>query len=470
MLIALVFLPSTSGDALGFTIYIAVATLWGVGLRWWGVSPSSLSPKHAMIAAAISWVMISALGALPFYIIATQTSGSDAMSATLQTFATPINALFESTSGMTSTGLTLATKPSELPDILLLWRSLMQWVGGFGFIILIVLFLDPSDDHEQLFSTELNQRPEADGLTRAAIRILAIYLGFTVASIFALSASGSSFWEALNHGLTAISTGGFTIDDDSVSTSSRVQQFVLCLIMICGAFSFATHDKILKGQFGAFINGQSLRLLIIIFIGVLLIILADAVAGEDTRLPEIAFMTISAGATAGFANTDISEWSQLSLFIIFLLMFVGAASGSTGGGLKISRATLLIRVHLRFCADLLRTPGIQSNEEKKLFENIPTSDARRLPMAQTVFFFWVVTLVIGAFLLAVVTQAPWQDVVFETTSALGGVGLSVGLTDPALPATAKLILMSLMIMGRLEIVPLLVLVRSLLTRSGVVAS
>jgi trk system potassium uptake protein TrkH len=383
---------------------------------------------HAPSVMALAWLAAALLAAIPFAVVGLAGDG-----AATRVFADPDNALFESMSGLTSTGLTVSSDPSALPHALQWWRSILQWVGGIG-ILYFALALVPTE-HDGTHRPELGEEMSTRGKGARLLAIWGIYVGYTALAILAFWAAGMPLWEAVNHGLTGIATGGFTVTADSFASYGRTIHLVGGVVIVLGAVSFGVHYAVLlRGQYGRIFRDEQNRLMALLLVaGGGGLALAVGAAGGEVPFADIAFQWASALLTAGFSTDDVARWGSWPLLLLILGMFVGGASGSTAGGLKQRRAVHLVR-------------GLLGAER-----------ASRLAPALYQLFRLALTLAVGTALLVLLGGVGWYDALFEATSALGTVGLSVGVTGADLPVGGRLVLIGLMWAGRLEVAAVLAL-------------
>lgn len=383
---------------------------------------------HARPVVALGWVLAALLAAVPFGV-----TGALGASPAVSVFADPVNALFESMSGLTSTGLTVAPDAGDLPRALQWWRSLLQWIGGVG-ILYFALALVP-DEHDDTHEPELAEEMKARTSGPRLGAIWGIYLAYTVASVLAFRAAGMPYWEAVNHGMTGIATGGFTVTGDSFAGYGRGVHLVGMVVMLLGAISFGVHYAVLlRGRFSHLARDVQNRLLFgLLVAGGLGLGLALRLAGVDVPFADVAFQWASALLTAGFSTQEVASWGAVSLLVLVAGMFVGGASGSTAGGLKQQRAARLLR-------------GL-----------VPSGRTPRATAARRQLARLTGALALGTLLLVVLGGVGWLDALFEATSALGTVGLSVGVTGADLPVGGRLVLVALMWVGRLEVAAVLAL-------------
>ncbi|MEM1056512.1 MAG: potassium transporter TrkG [Bacteroidota bacterium] len=374
---------------------------------------------------AAAWLLASVLAAVPFAVF----GASDGANTATVVYADPLNAWFESMSGLTSTGLSVSPDASQIPASLQWWRSLLQWVGGIG-ILYVVLALMP-DERDASHLAELKEEMSTGSFSPRGVLgpVWLIYTGYTLATIAAFWIAGMPPWEAVNHGMTTLATGGFDITGDSFASYDRTIQFIGIVAMALGAISFGVHLVLLaRARLGAIARDEQNRLMAVLLAGGgLLLWAATALGPPDVAVFDVAFLWTSALLTGGFATQDLSAWGALPLLLLILAMLIGGASGSTAGGLKQRRVLALLRW--------------AKSRERSGKASAALRQVARLGAV----------LIMGTVALVLVGGAGWLAALFETASALGTVGLTAGVTGPDLPAGARLVLVLLMWVGRLEI-------------------
>lgn len=448
----------------GFTFILGFGAFWGCRRA------GEPTLAHGMVISALGWLIVPLFGALPIYLISlklVQAQGPEA-AQTLLHFTSPVNAFFEGMSGFTGTGLTMALRPEELPRTLQWWRSFMQWIGGVG-VILFMLALVTGPGAHTLYYAEARQEKIHPSIRSTVRTIWWIFLLYTAGSALLFWAVGIPPWDALNHAMTALATGGFSTHADSIAYYNSLKiELATILVMLLGALSFAVHYQVLRSRkFNAYFEDpQSRWLLILAAAGAILLALEGLL-----RLPaalafrRAAFQFASALCTAGLQSVTSAElkgMSETGKLLLALAMVLGAAAGSTGGGLKMIRVITLacgVRWHLRRLVsprDIL-VPfhlGKQALKEEEAYA--------RLTEAGILFILWWLFLAVGVVVLLHTVSGDYSlgDLIFEVASAQGNVGLSTGLTGPGLPAAAKLMLCFNMWLGRLEIIPILLFLRA----------
>ena len=475
--------------------------------------------KHGMVIAALGWFSTGLFGSLPFFlsaqitppaVMATYVPASatwDAVTvagvtsrSSLVYFGNPVHALFESMSGWTGSGLTMAVHEPSLPRALQWWRSFIQWVGGVGVIVLTVSILArPGSGSYALYRSETRERKIHPSIVSTVRTVWKIFVTYTLLSILvlfvaiSLSDYGSSLpawragWQAVNHAMTGLSTGGFSITDNSIATyDSPLIESVLLPMMTLGAIAFPVHYAFLRGRDTEKLFGdlQTHWLLTLLGVGVVVLSLQNALtvsavpeAFQTQRLlpasapvePRVTdavrdstFQWVSALTCTGFQSAPIGDWADGGKLIVSSAMVVGGAAGSTVGGIKIIRAYTVARgigwqfgrVFLPANAVVTATIG-----DRKLGRS---AMVREFNEAAIVSLLWLIMLAVSSLILvnAVGANYSYADALFEVASAQGNVGLSTGITRPAMPTATEVMFLFNMWIGRLEIIPVLVFLRS----------
>ncbi|WP_254535538.1 TrkH family potassium uptake protein [Halomarina litorea] len=478
--------------------------------------------KHGMVIAAGGWFSVAVFGALPFllsayfvppdvmatYVPATGTEGwepirvgSSTTLSSLAYFRSPLHALFESMSGWTGSGLTMAVHEPSLPRTVQWWRSLMQWVGGVGVIVLTVSILArPGSGSYALYRSETREEKIHPSVVSTVRTVWKIFLLYTVLSVFVLFlallfspsayagslAPGEAFWQALNHAMTALSTGGFSVTDGSIGTyNSPLVETLLLPIMTLGAIAFPIHYGVLRNRdFGVLVSDLQTRWLFVLFaVGSTLLALqlgftvgpagfGEVVAvsslglstGQVDAVRDAVFQFVSALSCTGFQSSPIGEWADGGKLLLSGAMVLGGAAGSTVGGIKIIRGYTVARgIGWQFSRVFLPASAIVTTRigDRTLRRE---EMEREFSEAAIVSLLWVLLLVASSLLLVNVVPAEfgYADALFEVASAQGNVGLSTGITGPTMHPVAEGMFVLNMWVGRLEIIPILVFARSVL--------
>jgi len=388
----------------------------------------------------------------------------------------PLSAVFESTAGWTGTGLTMVQNETELPKTLQFYRSLTQWIGGIGVIVLTLTILArPGTGSFTLYRSEGREQKIRPSIISTVRTIWWIFLLYTILGVILLFIVGIfvsepvGLWEALNHCMTGLSTGGFSVTDGSVAHYGVVMRLAIIFLMVMGAIAFAAHFDLLTGKIRKFLSDvQTRALILLIFMGGVVLTLVNVGVYDNNfllSLKESMFQFISALTCTGFATTDLSAWTNTGLLVMSSAMILGGAAGSTAGGIKLFRGILLgkgtawrtKRIFYPPRAVFNYTLGGKSISREEALDEVNE--------AAVISFMWIILLFFGV--LVVTLSVPGEqigNVIFEVCSAQGNVGLSTGITQLHMPFVAKFMLILNMWIGRLEIIPILVLIRAVLRR------
>lgn len=443
---------------------------------------AELGKLHGMMIAASGWLLVALFGSLPFLFVAWTVHLAPSWLAvpasvdtpTLAAFRGPINSVFESMSGFTGTGLTMTTHENELPHALQWWRSFTEWVGGVGVIVLTTAILSrPGSGSLTLYESEARSKKIHPSIVSTVRTIWWIFLLFTFVSISLLWLAGMPVWDAINHGMTGLSTGGFSITDDSIATyQSPLIEFALVPIMILGSIAFPVHYLMLQGDLHNIYRDLQTRWVFIYFsVGsVGLVALLQQYGTYDSLFQSVRFglfQFVSAASCTGFQTAEIGEtWPPLSQLTVAFGMFVGASAGSTVGGIKLIRLLTLGKGTAHRISEIFYpSSAIRRFEiDGRILSDVEL--AREFEEAAIITLLWLVLLAVGivGLLLLIPPGFTLENVVFEVASAQGNVGLSTGITGPTMALPAKILLVFNMWVGRLEIIPVLVLLRAVLVR------
>jgi trk system potassium uptake protein TrkH len=412
-------------------------------------STPNMRVRDAFLVVSLSWLLAAAFGALPYL---------------LTGLLSPIDALFESVAGFTTTGSTVILDLEAVPRSLLLWRAMTQWLGGMGIIVFAIAIVPMLGiGGMQLFQAEM-PGPTVDKLSprivETARRLLLVYVGFTVVAALAYAAAGMGPYDALCHALTTLSTGGFSTHDASMgSFRSPVIEWVAIGFMFLGGVNFALHFRLFSGQARPLLADIEFGLYLSIVCGgtFLIVWLLRGLGLEgEAGLRQSAFQVVSIVTTTGFGTADFETWPPLATLILLQLMVVGGMAGSTSGGLK--------GLRLVVAASALRAT-LARIVHPRLVIAVRYGDTKVQPAVLTgIFSFFAAYFGIAAATATIVAGAGYDVVtcVSAALTAIGNVGPGLGAIGPTdtfthLPVHVKLTLAFCMLEGRLEIFTLLVL-------------
>ena len=490
MLISLV-VAAVNGEFYTVPAFVASALVMagiGTGLvrRYRGADPPE--KREAMVTAATAWALVGILGGVPFVLIAWTIQidpfpvwmNTPPMDSTTAVFLDPLDAVFESMSGFTGTGLTMAAVEEELPRAIHWWRSFIEWVGGVGVIVLTVAILRRSGGSSgsyTLYESEARSEKIHPSIVTTVREIWKIFVGLTLGSIALFLLAGMPLWDAINHGMTGIATGGFSVHADSIGHyGSPLIEYATVPVMVAGSIAFPVHYLIFKGEIRNFYADLQTRWVFIWFsVGSLVLTAILYANGQYATLEETfrvsLFQFVSATSNTGFGSASIGGgtervWTAGPTLFACLGMLTGAAAGSTVSGIKLIRVVTLVKGTIWQIQDVFRPQAairyLQIGD-RRLSE---AQAQREYTEATVVFLLWITFLVIGvAVLLRVLPPTyPLEYVIFDVMSAQSNVGLDAGVTGPTMPETAKAMLIVNMWVGRLEIIPVAVLLGAIVRR------
>jgi len=416
-----------------------------------GPQTEFISQREGMAIVAVGWTAVGFFGCLPFHL-----SGE---------FGPFVNAYFDSISGFTTTGSSILTDVQAISKSLLFWRSFIQWLGGMGIIVLSLAILPILGvGGMQLYKAEVPS-PVPDKLQpriRETARILwKVYVLFTVAQVVLLVLGGMGIFDALNHALTTMPTGGFSTKNASMAHFDSVYlDFVVAFFMLLAGINFSLHYQLLKGDTLAFWRNAECRFFLAATLVLTLVVTLNIYGTVYDKIGDAfrygAFQLVSILTTTGYATADYEQWPAMSQLILLLCMFLGGSAGSTAGGMKCLR----IMVCFKYCYKELFTL-IHPHAVSRI-----KIDGRSVPddVVRSVLGF--LALYLGLFAFSSVLLAG-LGVDFITAFAavattIGNVGPGFGMVGPvenfaAIPVLGKWLLIWCMLLGRLEIYTVIIL-------------
>jgi len=431
-----------------FLSTLSIVSLIGiVGVFLTRGEDNNLSQKDGFVIIVLFWIVLSFAGSVPFYL-----SG--------MTF---IDSIFESTSGITTTGATVISNIDALPESLLFYRQLLQWMGGMGLIVLAIAVMPLLGiGGGQIYKTEV---PGAMGEQRLTPRIKEtaqalwlIYLGLTIACAVLYYFNGMSIFDSISHSMSTVAIGGFSTHNESIGFFDSISIELICMVfMLLSSFSFALHYfAIYKSKPLKYFYDPELRffasILLLIFIIALIISFFSDMSGVNIR--QIAFHSVSMITTTGFSISDTSSWPFSISFLLLIGAFVGACSGSVGGGVKSWRVLIMINHAYKNIMTIIHPNSVISLKigTKNVDDQVATS-------VWGFFSIYIISFVI--LLLGILISG------LDFESAFSAVGACLNNLGPGLGAVSenysqitsfsKGILAFAMLLGRLEIFTLLVL-------------
>ena len=414
---------------------------------------AALTIRQAFMLTPLSWLAVASVSAMPFYFSDYGSVGGNLT-----------NAFFESMSGITTTGATVISGLDDAPRGLLLWRAILQWMGGVGIIAMAIAILPALGiGGMQLFRTESSDRSEKamPRVRQIAMVMALVYIGLTACAAVVYFFAGMTAFDAIAHAMTSIATGGYSTSDLSFAKweANGIQWFA-SVFMLAGSVPFVLYVRFVAGEARAFWDRQVKTLLALagaVSLVVGLCLFASGQFGFEAAMRAATFNVVSVISTTGFASSDYGSWGNVAVGLFFMLAFVGGCTGSTSGGIKVFRFEVMAIMLKAHFMRLLYPNGVfaRTYGTRRLDDDVTTSVVAFLSL----FFlcYIVLTLALMAFGLNFLTSAS------AAVSALSNIGPGLGAEiGPAgnfstIPAGAKWLLSAGMLLGRLEIFSVLIL-------------
>ncbi len=447
---ALVAFLCGEGDLVPMLAAILIAS--GAGLLFTFKKPKNtvIYAKEGFVVTALSWVVMSLVGALPFV-----------FAGAIPSY---IDAVFETVSGFTTTVASILTDVEGMSRGLLFWRSFTHWVGGMGVLVFLLAIVPLAGGRSVHIMRAESPGPVVGKLVPkvrdTAMILYGIYITMTVVLIALLLLGGMPLYDSAVHAFGTAGTGGFGIWGDSIAHyDSAYIDVVLSIGMVLFGVNFNIYYLLLMGKVKSILRSEELRWYLGIIAGATLLIAWNTLSrwgGILQSLRYAFFQVASVITTTGFATADFNLWPELSRMLLLVLMLVGACAGSTGGGMKVSRLIIMLKSAKREISRMLHPRSVYTLQ----FEGKPLED-------QTIhnvftYFFILVFLVIASVLLVSLDNMDFDSTFSAVLACINNIGPGLGIVGPmgsyaALSPLSKLVLILDMLLGRLEIFPMLML-------------
>jgi trk system potassium uptake protein TrkH len=382
------------------------------------------------------------------------------------------DALFEGMAGWTGTAFSMMQSLETAPHTLLFWRSYMQWISGIGIIAFAIAMSSSTGlSRSKIFRTESRDEPLMQGVVSTGRALWKIYGILTFFALGLILFTGLSLWESLNLALAAISTGGFTLHEGGILYYHSVMlELILIPIMIAGALPFKLYYHILENRRWSLFGDEQVKLFFV-FIAMGTAVLAyDLVFFNNLDfLPALhqgLFMTVSAVTTTGFSIANIQTWASVTILFLAMLVFIGGASGSTAGGIKLHRVMIAIRALLWWFRRLFVSGKVLL--PFRLEGRVIPKATAELEVSKNMLIIILSVAVIFVATLAVIpfyfSSFSLTEIVLAVVSALSTCGLGSGYVSPDMPVISKWIFICVMWVGRLEVIPVVMLIMAIFGR------
>ena len=439
------------GGTMAFLMTIALALMIGVPLSRIKTKKSAYFAKDGMIAVGLSWIAVSMVGALPFY-----------FSGEIPSY---IDAFFETVSGFTTTGSSILTDVEALTHGMLFWRSFTHWVGGMGVLVFVLALIPKSNER-----TMHIMRAEVPGptigklvprLKQTAMILYQIYMVLTIIETVLLLLGGMPLFDSLCHSFGTAGTGGFGIKATSIGYyDNAYYDAIITIFMILFGVNFNIFYFILIKDFKQAFKDAEMRTYFGIIALSILLIAINILPMYDGFLEAIRYSSFQVGSiitTTGYSSCDFNLWPTFSKIILFLLMFIGASAGSTGGGIKVSRIMIVAK---KIKMDLQKLIHPQKVDAITMNGKIVPEET----VNQILSFFGCYMLILAFCVLAVSLDGfDFESTVTSVVACLSNIGPGLGVCGPMgsfadFSDLSKIILSGAMLIGRLEIYPILILI------------
>lgn len=434
-----------------FAFFAAIVVCLVIGLPLTRKKPTNkvFYIKDGCVAVALSWIVLSITGAIPFVL-----SGA---------IPHPIDAIFETVSGFTTTGASILTEVESLPRSILFWRSFSHWIGGMGVLVFLLSLLPLAGGYHMNLMRAESPGPSVSKLVpkvQSTAKILySIYLGMTVLQIIFLLLGKVPLFDTLCITFGSAGTGGFGIKNDSLGSYSTYCQVVTTIFVILFGVNFSAYYLILTKKFKAAFHIEEIRYYFGIILAAIILIAINTrhmFSGFAQAFQQSAFQVGSIITTTGYSTTDFNQWPALSKTILVLLMFIGACAGSTGGGIKVSRIVLLLKAARKEFQLYLHPNAVKKIKMDQ--KTVPHETLR-----STNIFLSVYLVIFCASVLLISLDN--FDLITNFTSVaatLNNIGPGLEIVGPmgnfsSFSYLSKSVLIFDMLAGRLEIFPLLLL-------------
>ena len=453
---ALLMLPAATSAIYGewsvlgaFLITAALCVVFGLLLRLAKPTSKVFYMREGFATTALSWIVISIMGAVPFVLTGC--------------IPDPIDALFETVSGFTTTGASILPAVEGLPRGILLWRSFTHWIGGMGVLVFLLTLLPlTGGSHVNLMKAE-SPGPQVDKLVpkvqSTAKLLYGIYLVLTLAQLVFLMAGGMPLFDSLLTAFGTAGTGGFGFKNDSFAQFSPYIQWVVTIFMILCGVNFNFYFLLLLRRFRRAVSSEEVRAylgIILVSIGIITLNIRSMYSGLGEALRHAAFQVGSIITTTGFSSCDFDLWPTLSKQLLVLLMFVGACAGSTGGGMKVSRILIFRKTvgkELKQAMHPQVVAPVRMDGKLLSHETIRTTN---------VYLCAYLFILVASIMLISLDGFDMVTNFTAVAATLNNIGPGLSQVGPMMNFAgfsnpAKLVLIFDMLAGRLELFPMLVL-------------
>jgi len=454
-----------------FFLSIVICIVIGLVFTRKKIRDKKMYRKEAIAVVSLGWFLCGILGALPYIFSGVLSSLYD------NWFSLCGAAVFESISGFTTTGASIFPAPEELPRAILYWRSLTHWLGGMGIVVLFVAVLGQTGAGAKHMVVSEVPGPTDESLkpriSSAALLLWKIYVAISAAEVICFMLQGMNLFESLCHTFGTMATGGFSTLNGSIGQYNNLGfEITIIVFMLLAGTSFNLYAILLTGNWRKVIRNRELQVYLLVMLGAVALLTTDVLLngpdhyGPGKALRDSGFQAVSIMTTTGYCTTDFNAWPDLSRWLLFLLMFVGGCAGSTGGGMKVIRVILFVKIIALEIASMFRPRVVRTLKigGKALDKNVRRSVTAYIGIVLTIFLISTLFLLVlhNDYCVEKDEQIDLETAFTSVAATMNNIGPGlnrVGATGnyAFFSTPAKIFLSFLMILGRLEIMVILCL-------------
>ena len=457
--VAVAFFYREEYSATSFIASAVVCLIAGAVLQSREPEDKRIYGREGFVVAALSWIVMSFFGAIPYY-----------LTDSIPGF---INCYFETVSGFTTTGATMLTEIEHLDNAILFWRCFTHWIGGMGILVFMLAVMPLSDDRTMHLMKAEAPGPLVSKLVprvKSTAKLLyIIYVILTVLEIILLYAGGMSFFDSVIHGISTAGTGGFSNKNASIAAyNSRYFEYIITIFMLLFSVNFNLYYLMVMRDFKNVWRNEELRtflFIVVIATAMITFNIYDYYPTLEAAFRHAIFQVAAIMSTTGFVTANFDLWPEFSKTILFCLLFLGACAGSTAGGIKISRFIILIKMVVREIRHIVhpRSVNLIKLDGYKIDSEVTRSVAS--------FIILYIFILLGSFIVISLNGFDFATNMTAVTTCLSNVGPGLNMAGPTenmafFSPFSKLVLCLDMLLGRLEVFPILLLFTPSIWKKG----
>ncbi|MBQ5919213.1 MAG: TrkH family potassium uptake protein [Lachnospiraceae bacterium] len=433
-----------------YFLLTAIASLMiGFALSWKKPKDKRFYAREGFVVVSLSWIMISIVGAIPFVV-----SGE---------IPNMVDAVFEIVSGFTTTGASILTRVEDLSKCMLMWRSFSHWIGGMGVIVFIMAIIPMAGGSNMHLlraeSSGSNVGKLVPKMKQTAIILYGIYMALTVIMFIALHISGMPVFENLCHTFGTAGTGGFGVVSDSIGSCTNAQQWIITIFMFIFGVNFSFYYLIIFRKIGQALKMEEVRWYFVAYISAVILVVwnvVEVVGNMGDAIRHSAFQVASLMTTTGYSTIDYEVWPSFAKGILLLVMFVGGCAGSTAGGIKISRFVIGFKALAKEVKKLIHPQRVKIT---KMDGKAISDDTTRMV---SIYFLVYIAIYVFSFIIVSIDNFDFETNFTAVAATLNNIGPGFGEVGPTdcfniFSPISKIVLTIDMLIGRLEIFPMLLL-------------